>query len=97
MKAHVSTMLTESDLSIPLQLRHFKTKSRMQADKHGVSGVFRLAKYRDRFGSIWKRKDRKPLRVYSAAIQNFLICGEASPGSRQMLFGELRARAAQLL
>ena|SRR5207249_3726020 len=42
MKAHVSTMLTESGLSIPLQLRHFKIKSRMQADKHGVSGVFRL-------------------------------------------------------
>ena len=38
----VSTMLTESGLSIPLQLRHFKIKSRMQADKHGVSGVFRL-------------------------------------------------------
>src|ERR1700694_528275 len=48
----VSTMLTESDLSIALRLRHFKglgrRKAGMQADKHDISGVFRLDNPRGR-------------------------------------------------
>ena len=42
----VSTMLTESGLSIALPVRHFKglvrRNGRVQADKHGISGAFRL-------------------------------------------------------
>ena len=42
----VSTMLTESDLSIALPVRHFKglvrRNGRVQDDKHGISGAFRL-------------------------------------------------------
>ena len=42
MKAHVSTMLTESDLSIPLPVRHFKCLVRRKAGCKPTSTVFRV-------------------------------------------------------
>jgi hypothetical protein len=42
MKAHVSTMLTESDLSIPLPVRHFKAPVRRKAGCKPTSTVFRV-------------------------------------------------------
>jgi hypothetical protein len=42
MKAHVSTMLTESGLSIPLRLRHFKSLVRRNAGCKTTSMAFRV-------------------------------------------------------
>jgi hypothetical protein len=42
MKAHVSTMLTESDLSIALALRHFKCLVRRNAECKPTSTAFRV-------------------------------------------------------
>jgi hypothetical protein len=42
MKAYVSTMLTESDSSIPLRLRHFKRLRRRNEGCKTTSPVFRV-------------------------------------------------------
>ncbi len=42
MKAHVSTMLTESGLSIPLPVRHFKARVRRKAGCKPTSKAFRV-------------------------------------------------------
>jgi len=76
MKAHVSTMLTESGLSIPLRVRHFKGLARPNGGCKTTSTAFRvlfvltLGKPLDVWQSpaarshILARRDRRQLSVF---------------------------------